>query len=556
MDIKARSSIGRFATAMAAFLCCLVFIGLGLAVIPYPGIQNDEALFAAPLYAPKYSQAEIQIGKKHVPIMLMTYLGTLKTWLYSPWLRHWAPSTMSVRLPVLLAGAGTVWLFYLLLLRVSGARAALAGAALLATDVSFLLTTCYDWGPVALQHLLLVSGVLLIVKFHQDGDRRAFAGGFFVLGLGLWDKSLFLWALAGLGAASLLVFPREVRRHLSGRRIVLAAFCFLLGALPLVVYNVESHGGTFGAYTSLSLKDFGNKLFVLERTLDGSVLMGYITGEDWMDHPRSPSSRLEHFSIWLHAKTGDHRRGLNWFAFLLALALIPFLWRSAAGRSLRFSAVLLLVAWLQMALTTGAGGSAHHSVLLWPFPLFLIAIAFSEISKRLPRRWGLSILATVVVAMIAQNLLVYNQHLAQFIRNGEGSAWTDAIDSLSKRLAQLGPRQIYVIDWGMLDSLRLLTKGRLLLNEASYPLNLPAPPEDGRAVLTAEISDPAHLFIAHTAEFEQFAGVGQHLTLWACQYGYARVPVASVQDRNGRAVFEIFQFEQRKDQGSQTCAAQ
>jgi uncharacterized membrane protein len=77
---------------------------------------------------------------------------------------------------VLLAGAATIWLFYRLLRRISGNRAAVFGCALLAADSTFLLTNTFDWGPVALQHLLLVGAILLLVVFYQD---NRLGGAFF-----------------------------------------------------------------------------------------------------------------------------------------------------------------------------------------------------------------------------------------------------------------------------------------------------------------------------------------------------------------------------------------
>ena len=37
-------------------------------------------------------------------------------------------------------------------------------------DSLYLLTTVFDWGPVALQHLLTVGGILLLVGFYQTGE--------------------------------------------------------------------------------------------------------------------------------------------------------------------------------------------------------------------------------------------------------------------------------------------------------------------------------------------------------------------------------------------------
>src|ERR1017187_2946798 len=115
----------------------------------------------------------------------MSYLGTLKSWLYRPIFQWFGVGVPVVRLPMLLAGAASVWLFYRLLRRAAGERAALLGCGLLAADSLYLLTTCFDWGPVALQHLLMLSGMLLLFGFYQHPSHLRLAGGCFLLGMAM-----------------------------------------------------------------------------------------------------------------------------------------------------------------------------------------------------------------------------------------------------------------------------------------------------------------------------------------------------------------------------------
>ena len=99
------------------------------------------------------------------------------------------------------------------------------------------------------------------------------------------------------------------------------------------------------------------------------------------------------------------------------------------------------VTWIQMALTTNAGGSVHHAVLLWPFPQFVLALALAEASRRLAepsgrwKHWGAVAFSIVVAFLCVTNLLVTNQYLACLIRYGPTVAWTDAIYPLSNSLA-------------------------------------------------------------------------------------------------------------------------
>src|SRR5512144_3142944 len=100
------------ALSVALVLCNFL---AGLSFIPYPGIQNDEALFSSGIYDPGRTISQVSVFGHHIPMMLISYLGALKSWIYAPILEVWDPSVWSVRLPVLMLGALTVWLFWRLL---------------------------------------------------------------------------------------------------------------------------------------------------------------------------------------------------------------------------------------------------------------------------------------------------------------------------------------------------------------------------------------------------------------------------------------------------------
>lgn len=197
---------------------CGLFILLGAALLPYAGVQNDEALFAAPLYEQNSKDFCISLFHHQAPMMVMSYVGTLKTLIYMPILHFFGSSVWSVRLPMVLAGALTVFFLYSLVLLSAGRAAALLAAFLLASDPSFVLTDTFDWGPVALEHLLLVTACFLLVRFARESvSMRDLALGFFCLGLGLWNKAIFVWALAGLSCAVVVVFHREIGKLLRPR---------------------------------------------------------------------------------------------------------------------------------------------------------------------------------------------------------------------------------------------------------------------------------------------------------------------------------------------------
>ena len=349
-----------------ALAACLLFFGTGSAFVSLLGLQNDESLFAAGIFKPYAVAYKYPWGRAGLPVMVMSYLGALKSWIYRPLFQFFGTGMMVMRLPMLLAGAVSIWLFYLLLRKMAGERAALFGCGLLAADSLYLLTSCFDWGPVALQHLLIISGMLLLYGFYQHGSHVRLGWGCFLLGLAMWDKALALWMLGGIGLALIIIFPRQIVRVISLRRVAISVLFFALGALPLIIYNIAEPLATFRGNTSWDTSDLAGKVRLLEGTADGSALFGWLNDENWQTpNPRVPRGALQSASARISALAGHPRHSLLLYAFGLALLLAP-LARGDALRAIVFAVLAMAIGWAQMAVTARAGGSVHHAILLWP----------------------------------------------------------------------------------------------------------------------------------------------------------------------------------------------
>ena len=520
-----------------------MFSCIGFVFLPYAGLQNDESLPAAALFRSANALFDTMVGRRHVPLMLMSYLGALKSWLYVPVFAAFAPSYLSIRLPALIIGAVTVYLTFVLLERIHSRTAAWIGTLLLATDSMFLLTTCFDWGPVAIQHFLAVAGLLAAVSFHKTQTSWTIGLCALCFGLGLWDKALFLWFLGGVIAGTLLIYPAELWSHLrrpeAPRQIAIAAGLFLIGCFPLLFYNVNSGYPTLHSASGFTTKDLYAKSMVLRGTWEGAALFGYLTYEDDADHPHGPSSPLESFSFRLRSIAGEHRRNAMEWAGFAALGCLPFLRRSALRAALLFL-IATAVAWFQMGVTEGAGGAAHHTVLLWPMPHLIIGLAFSDLGQRWGKM-GRAVFTFGTGCLIVMNLLVTNQYLYDFARNGAMGSWTTAINPLADDLKKGNDHYLAIIDWGLTDSLDVLARGRLPLFWSGEPF-LAKPGSAAAKPDHRLLEDPHVLWITHTEGNEQLPGVNAGFRAFAEQNRYSVQPIARYRDRNGREIFQTFRL--------------
>ncbi len=511
-------------------LFALLFVFLGFILIPYAGLEVDEVVFAAPLHGtPKYVFAT-HLLHHAIPLMVISYYGALKTWLYWPLLWIGSANVYAIRFPMVLAGAITIVIFYKWAGLLAGPRGALLAAILLATDPMFLLTDTFDWGPVALQHLLVVSGCLLIA-------RGRLSWGAFLFGLALWNKAIFLWTLAGLGMAALLAFPAAVGTVLADwRRWTRALLAFALGALPLLYFN-EKHPHSTSGNAAFSVENFPVKYQELRAAVDGSGLFGFLVAPDPEEHRREPQSPQGRAASWVSDRLGRHQKNLMPYAILIAASIVLLWWRAPGRRAALFAGVCGGVTFLAMAVTRDAGGSVHHTVLLWPMPQLLVGVALGA----LPSPW---LRVGLVALLVGANLLVINQYIAQFERNGSYGTFTDATNPLATSLAGTPDENIYVIDWGIYETVDFLLQGQSHLREA-YPLFLqPIPDPRQSREIDAMIVDPHALFVDHIPALEEFRGAGARLEAAARLKGFEKIPMRTVADRNGRAIFQVFRFQQ------------
>lgn len=514
---------------LLALVFCLLFFGTGCLWISEVGIQSDEALFSAGIFPPLAGGSHL-LGSHH-PDMIMTYVGTLKSNVYRPVFSIWQPSAASVRVPAVFLGAVTVWLFYVWVKRILDVRTALAGTALLATDTTFLLTTRWDWGPVALQHLCLVAGTLAVTQFVKSGQHAFVFLGFLSFGLGIWDKALFLWSLAGLFVATVLVLRRQLVPAVSWKSVSLAVLGLLIGAAPFLNYNLKYDWATFRQNTAWSTEIIGYKAELLLGTLRGDALFGTITRDDWDRPIREPDDAAKRAMISASRLVGSPRRNLQPLLLGLVVLLLPAVWRTRARTAFLFALIYTGVAWAQMAFTRNAGTSVHHTILLWPIPHLAMVAVVTEFFRQ--RR---AVLLGIVTLVCCSNLAVTTTYYTNMLRNGGMPAWTDAIYTASAALPEMHPSVVCAIDWGFFDTVRALHKGRFPMCDGVQDA------ERDAEIFRRQIADPETVFLNHTRGNEMQPSRVEKFLAAIEKAGYRKTSERVFYDYNGRPIIEVFKL--------------
>jgi hypothetical protein len=191
-----------------------------------------------------------------------------------------------------------------------------------------------------------------------------------------------------------------------------------------------------------------------------------------------------------------------------------------------FGVLAFFGTWLPMVLTAGAGGAAHHVILLWPFQFLAIAAALAAI----PWPWAS---AAVTLVLCVSNLLVTNEYYWELNTNGPDIRWTDALYPLEQLLEKLRSPNIYIVDWGIYESINLLS-------DNSTPVE--GPDWSNADTLRKIVSDPRAAFVAHTPQYAYMPQQRALLEDIATNAGYEEVPIEIIYDRNGRATFDVFRF--------------
>jgi len=433
------STLSVWLTRAALIVYCLWSV---LLIVPNPGLQYDEALLVLGAVQMRHSPLEIAlphdpntwvcIRGRCLPLMTARYVGAIKEYLCLPMFALFGPSAQAVRCVSALLGLLGIWgLARLVAFGVSPAAGAVV-AWLLALNPSYLDLTVFDNGTVSIWMGALGALSAAIAHYLQrKTTAAAFLVGVFV-GLGIWARANFLWLLLAVFVSSLLVWRVQLLRPVTHWAALGAGA--LVGGSPFLWYQVISHGGTWEAVNMFSPS--GTGLVTARFAMLCETLL----------------TDREHRAIWDGPMMPDWQRWL-FPAILLAACLVCLWMRNQWGVCSVLIFVFLGGAYFSSRLPV----AEHHLVTLLPIGAVIAAIAAQRF-RRVAR----------ALALIYAGCALFWQILAvQGIqRTGGVGQWSNGIFALTEVLEKrFAGRDIAVLDWGLQNSIYVLSDGRVASHE-------------------------------------------------------------------------------------------
>lgn len=573
------SEQGRIAAIVPPLLTLIAVVVFGaLCLYHYrlPGLYYDEAFDTVP--ALQLLRGEpVQLARgvgihlfgRSFPVMTGDYWGSVSTYAVLPLFWIFGYGVLAVRLWPIGAGMLAVLLTYFAGKRLYDRWTGAGAALLLAVFPSFIFWSRV--GIYVISHIVAITlGVLLsFLRWRSTGHRRWLFLATLLAGIGLWTKLLYLWFLIAVPAAYLILLiadwlavDRHEARSLSGvvsvvkRRVradlplrgwwdaIVALAGFLIGAFPVIYYNIVSQG----SYILLR-----SNLFHTQKGVSNFAIWHNVKVE--LDAVRV---LLDGGYFWFYGGI-YHNQLYPWFAGLATLGLLILVHRVPMYQRCRRATVFLLgfvvVIFVLSCFTISILGATHLLILL-PIPQLFVA-AFAVFAARWlrdrlagagrqgfePARISLAAVAIILlvfVPLMARDLWVdadYHQALA---RTGGYSTFSSAIYSLADYLETNKIAQPYALDWGFRYNLIVLTGGDVNPREIYGGSYEPGP--DFTRALRAALATPNPVFISHTADSSAYPRLDAFRRIVA-QDGKQLELVRTFKQLDGKPVYYVFQVK-------------
>lgn len=439
----------------------LIFILLSVIYIYTPGINSDELLFGNAAVGLVNDDTHLYIRFGDFPILLMPYIGALKSYLYYPVFKIFGVSVLSIRLPMILLSGVTVFVVYrIMLIAYKSYSVAFFAALFLATHASFITYSRTDQGPLVIEMFLKALAMLLFLLFIERKKTGYLVWLPLVMFLGVFNKMNFIWTLNAFIAGTIFFLKDVIQIYSNGTRrekirVVVFPILTVLVSISYYLY-LSSHITMLKSYfpdkiTMNYVSDRLYSVFVLLRdNFRGATFLSYKYDQHLIFHKLSFARYLPSTGVYQLTRLNFVICGS---IILLAFFICSFLFlfrKDWSKKYLLFFTSMVLIILAQVLLVTNATAGWHLFTVYPMLALSLIASLVFFVRNKMIR----IILFTL---LIGANLNDYAVNLSAYEHLRPVNVWSPKILDLID-YARKQNTKFYQITWGVDDQLITFTR--------------------------------------------------------------------------------------------------
>jgi 4-amino-4-deoxy-L-arabinose transferase-like glycosyltransferase len=511
----------------------LLYVVLAISKISSPGVHYDELLFVnAALGEDRVDQSFIRQEIAGIPVLLMPYIGALKSYIYYPVFKLFGVSVWTIRLPVILITFFSVILLSGFLNKAFNKEIALIVILLLIIDPSFIYLTRLDVGPNALEFFLKCAS-LFVIYYYFRIKRKTWIlfAGLIILGFGLFNKLNFLWFINSLYGVLILLKLKKIRSILKvnirkQKSFVLLSVAYVLFAgYFLFIYSyIDSQNTGFINIDKHFLVVFNNIIHLIK----GTAFYNYVYGS-------YEPTFFQTIILYLYA------------LIILSGLAVQLIFKNSVSKSIsgNYLAIwlIILLHFIQILLTKKAT-APWHVFTLYPFftillgySLYLISIVFQ---KKSFLRYG--IVGLFLLLFIANRVIVLNQSHKQLGQPVKRAAWSEKVYELID-YTRSSDKTFVSIDWGLHNNLIAFDPKKGKYHELIRLWVKKEPDKSWKDMVSKQFfTNPNILYVSHSRESESFSIARKRFKNMAKKQDMRIVTKKIISDNN-RKVYEIYALE-------------
>lgn len=503
-----------------------LYVILSVIKLDHPGFQYDELLFGNAASG-GFDRTFIYKQIKGFPLMLMPYIGALKAYFYYPIFLVFNPSYVTVRLPMILLSAASLWLIYKYVSKGAGFPIAVSSLLFLVADAGFISLIRTDVGPVAFGLFFRSLALFYFFNFIEKRRGRDLIVICFAMLAGFYDKLNFLWFIIAFSIAAAVFYGTvfdNIFKLLKTRfaKIAILAFLPFFAVLIFLVFHL-------GIFSEVSFIPSRNHLYIVgDLSLgltNGTMFYEYLIGE-WN------GSAAFGWIIWLIIVGGS----------ILAIRQ-P---KSEAKTFHFFNAAILMSIFLQIALTDKAT-APWHVFMLQPMTAILTASSLMFVAKTIFERNETRqkmLLTAVALTIFGVQFFTYTTYISGYEKTYRNYMWSKKIDEL-QAFSQTVPNRFVSVDWGFHTQLLTLGQQPNKYYEIAFLLNEPLTPEQTQKLESDFLNpDNEYLFLFRNEDATLFKNARRRFFEMIEQTGL-QAELIKTFDEDEKPLYEVYRLKQK-----------